>query len=151
MFPFAETRLPIRIRPGDSVTATVSFDSASRQFRLTLTDNTSGEHVVRDRRCPAVKINGTTVRCARSSAEIIAEAPATGTSQHTVIAPLSDYGAISFARIAITDSKGHRDGIISKHWTTTRITQLRGSHGPILALPTSIAGDMFSDYWLRES
>ncbi len=55
-----------------------------------------------------MKVSGKKVRCGRTSAEVIAEAPATGTSQHTVLAPLSDYGAISFARITIIDSAGQR-------------------------------------------
>ena len=151
MFPNAETKIAMRLHPGDSVTATVSFNSGRGQFQLRLTDNTRGEHFARYLRCPGVKISGKKVRCGRTSAEVIAEAPATGTSQHTVLAPLSDYGAISFARIAIADSTGHRGGIVSRHWTATRITQVRGPHGPILALPTAVAGDMFSDYWQRES
>jgi hypothetical protein len=151
MYPYAETRIPMTIRPGDSVTAAVSWNAARKVFRLTLSDTTRGEHYSRAHGCPDVSVSGTRVRCLRSSAEIIAEAPSTGTSQHLVIAPLSDYGAISFARIAITDGGGTSGGILSRHWNTTKIIQLSSQSGPVIARPTPVAYDVFSDYWLRES
>jgi hypothetical protein len=149
MFPYSQTRLTMRIHPGDSVTAQVSYDPADRDFRLSLTDHTRGEHVSRLRRCPGIKVHGKRVTCPRNSAEVIAEAPATGSGQQLVISPLSDYGAMSFAGIAMTDSAGRRGGIVSSHWTTTKIIQLRASSGPVLAQPTSVQADMFDAYWLR--
>ncbi len=53
MFPNAETKIAMRLHPGDSVTATVSFSSGRGQFQLRLTDNTRGEHFARYLRCPA--------------------------------------------------------------------------------------------------
>jgi len=149
MFPRAEAKIPLRIRPGDSVTATVSYRGA--RFRLTLTDNTTGQHYTRDRGCPDATVSGHRLRCLRSSAEVIAEAPETGTGGQLTIAPLADYGAISFARIAITDSAGQRGGLISRLWNTTRIIQLRSQAGVTLAQPTSVAASSDSVYWLRES
>jgi hypothetical protein len=151
MFPYSETKISMKIHPGDSVTASVSYSAARREFVLTLTDSTRHEHFTRDRKCPHVKVSGKLVQCPRSSAEIIAEAPATGSSQHLVIAPLSDYGAISFAGISITDSAGQQGGVLSRHWNALRITQLRASGGPVLAQPTPVAAaTMFDVYWLRE-
>jgi len=143
MFPYSETKISMKIHPG--------YSAARREFVLTLTDSTRHEHFTRDRKCPHVKVSGKLVQCPRSSAEIIAEAPATGSSQHLVIAPLSDYGAISFAGISITDSAGQQGGILSRHWNALRIIQLRASGGPVLAQPTPVAAaTMFDVYWLRE-
>jgi len=86
--------------------------------------------------------------CARSSAEIISEAPATGPKLR--IARLADYGAISFDAISITDSRGAKGGIVSPHWNATKIIQLRDSGGATLARPTPTALRTFDIYWLRE-
>jgi hypothetical protein len=150
MFPYAEARLPVKIHPGDSVTAEVTYSAAQSDFRLTLTDTTRGEHVTRVRRCPDVTVSGTRVTCPRTSAEVIAEAPETGTGKQLSIAPLSDYGAISFAGIRVTDSAGKTGGIVSSHWSATKIIQLGSSTGPVLAQPTPLSGERFDDYWLRE-
>jgi len=150
MFPYAQTKLAMAVHAGDSVTAQVSYDAADKDFQLSLTDHTSGGHVTKLRGCPKVKVSGKRVTCPRNSAEVIVEAPATGSGQQLVISPLSDYGAISFAGIAITDGTGRRGGIVSSHWAATKIIQLRASAGPVLAEPTSVQADMFDTYWQRE-
>jgi hypothetical protein len=151
MFPEPETRATLSVRPGDSVTAAVSYDAARKDFRITLIDNTSGGRFSVTRRCPAVKINKKAVTCPRNSAEAISEAPATGTSvQKVVIAHLSDYDAVSFGGIAIADASGRRGTLVSAHWNTTKIIQLRSS-GAIVALPTPTQASTFDNYWLREN
>ncbi len=106
MFPYPQRKLAMKIHAGDSVTVQVSYNPARKDFRLSLTDHTRGEHVTRLRQCPKVKVSGKRVTCPRSSAEVIAEAPATESGQDLVISPLSDYGAISFADISVTDGAG---------------------------------------------
>ena len=150
MFPFAQISAPISVLAGDSVTAQVSYNPASGRFRLALSDNTRGERFVRYRRCPDVHVGGKRLRCARNSAEVIAEAPATGSGKHVVIDHLSDYGAISFAYISIVDGAGRHGGLVSAHWAATKIIQLRSSSGPILARPTQVQLNIFDSYWLRE-
>jgi hypothetical protein len=151
MFPKPETKAKLSVGPGDSVTATVSYDAAQQDFRITLTDNTRGGRFEATRRCPAVKIGKRAVTCPRNSAEVISEAPATGTSvQKVVIARLSDYGAVSFSGVAITDASGHRGTLVSGRWNTTKIIQLRSS-GAIVAEPTPTQAATFDDYWLREN
>lgn len=150
MFPYPERKLPTKIHAGDSVTVQVTYDSRDKDFRLSLTDNTRGEHVSKLRKCPGIKVSGKRVQCPRTSAEVIAEAPAIGTSSKLTIAPLADYGAISLAGVSVTDNSGQRGGIISSHWSATKIIQVRKSGGPVLAQPTSVHADTFDDYWLRE-
>jgi len=150
MFPYPQRKLAMKIHAGDSVTVQVSYNPASKVFRLSLTDHTRGEHVTRLRQCPNVKVSGKQVTCPRSSAEVIAEAPATKSGQDLVISPLSDYGAISFADISVTDGAGMHGGIISSRWAATKIIQVSASAGPVLARPTSVQADMFDTYWLGE-
>ncbi len=151
MFPYAEATLPVKVHPGDSITAEVTYSAAHGDFRLTLTDTTRGERVMRVRRCPDVTVSGTKVTCPRTSAEVIAEAPETGSGKQLSIAPLSDYGAMSFTGIRVTDSAGKTGGIVSSHWSATRIVQLGSSTGPVVAQPTPLSGGQFDDYWLREA
>jgi hypothetical protein len=149
MFPRPETRVPLKVRPGDSVTVAISYSGRHHDFQITLADATRGGHVEVTRKCPHIKIGQRYVVCPRNSAEVISEAPATGTSaHHVVIAHLSDYDAVSYAAIAITDSAGHRGTLVSPHWSTTKIIQLRSS-GAVVAQPTSEQAASFDDYWLR--
>jgi hypothetical protein len=149
MYPEPETKATLSVRPGDSVTAAVSYDSAHKDFRITLTNNTGGGRFSVTRGCPAVKVGKRALTCLRSSAEVISEAPATGTSAgKLVIARLSDYGAVSFGGVAITDGSGQRGTLVSGHWGTTSIAQVRSS-GAIVAVPTATQAATFDNYWLR--
>ncbi len=150
-YPEPETRAALSVRPGDSVTAIVSYNSSHKNFRITLVDNTGGGRFSVTRGCPAVKIDKRAVTCPRNSAEVISEAPATGTSaEKVVIAHLSDYDAVSFGGVAISDASGQRGTLVSGHWGTTKIIQLRSS-GAIVALPTATEAATFDNYWLREN
>jgi Peptidase A4 family len=150
MFPYAQTRVSLKVHAGDSVTASVAWIAATKDFRLKLHDNTRGGTLSRLRKCPAVKVSGKAVRCPRNSAELIAEAPASGNGSNLVIDKLSDYGAVSFAGVSITDSAGKHGGVVSPHWNATKIIQLRQSGGPTLAQPTTVDAGDFDSYWRRE-
>jgi peptidase A4-like protein len=156
MYPAAETKASLRVKPGDSVTASISYSSAHKDFRITLADHTSGGHFALTRRCPDIKIGKRAVVCPRNSAEVISEAPAIGTSASTVsIAHLSDYDAVSFAGIAITDASGHRGTLSSSRWSTTRIIQQRKNSPVLLAVPTAdwaarFEAASFDNYWMHE-
>jgi Peptidase A4 family len=151
MFPRPEIRASISVRAGDSVTATISYDAADKDFRISLADNTAGEHFSVLRKCPAIKIGKLRLSCPRNSAEAVSEAPANGTSKHLVIASLSDYGAVSYADIAIIDSAGHHGSLVSSHWNTTKIIQVRASSGLVVARPTPTQDAMFDSYWVRQN
>jgi hypothetical protein len=148
MFPRAEMRASLRIAPGDSITASVTFSAKTRNYKITITDNTRGARFTAQRKCPHVKAGGRLLRCPRNSAEIISEAPATGAKLR--IAHMADFGAFSFAAIAIADSRGAKGGIVSARWNATKITQLQSSSGPAVARPTTTAAGTFDTYWLRE-
>jgi hypothetical protein len=148
LFPGAQQKTTLRVSAGDSVTASVTYSAQSRNFKILIADNTNGRHFSVQRKCPHVEVAGKLLSCARSSAEIISEAPATGPKLR--IARLADYGAISFDAISITDSRGAKGGIVSPHWNATKIIQLRDSGGATLARPTPTALRTFDIYWLRE-
>jgi hypothetical protein len=149
MFPRAETRTALAVGPGDSVTASVSYNPKLATFRLQLADTTSGRHFAVTRRCPDMIAAGHRVRCPRNSAEVITEAPATSASSRVMLAHLSDYGAVSFSAIAITNAARRRSGLMSARWAATEITQLRPPGTVVVAKPTSAQPSAFDIYWRR--
>jgi hypothetical protein len=144
MYPRKRATSRIRIKGGDSVTASIYFDAAHRKFALSVTDNTTGGHFLVRRRCP----RGQT--CPARSAEVISSAPASGTGSHLKIKPLADYGAVSFGAIAVTDLSGQRASLRSAHWDAARILQTQqDSPFLLIARPTQIHADTFATYWSR--
>lgn len=137
-FPQPEKASSIVIRPGNSVTATVSYSSRHHTYELAVTDNTNGHHFNVYRKCAASV-------CHRSSAEVISEAPTVNGSQ----ASLADYGAASFAAVSITSGTGKHGGISSSHWNTTKIEQVN-SGDTVIGMPTALHGASFDNYWLGE-
>jgi hypothetical protein len=83
MFPAAPVYFRTRVRPGDHLTASVTF-SGTDTYTLVLKDITRGwsHSVVKD--VPGL---------ARSSAEVITEAPSSATG----VLPLADFGSVRFA------------------------------------------------------
>ncbi len=76
---------PNPVRAGDHFSAAVSY-LGSNHFRLTLTDSTAGW---------TRTINATLAGAARSSAEVIAEAPCCNFIGGTL--PLTNFGTVSFS------------------------------------------------------
>ena len=146
MYPRPEVLSRIRVRAGDSVTASVYYAAATGKFKLSLINNTTGGRFSVTRRCPA----GMT--CPARSAEILSSAPAHGSGRHLVVKPLADYGAVSYAAIAITDRDGQRGGLRSAFWGATRIIQTE-ANSPFLVIsrPTQTEADTFDTYWSREN
>jgi hypothetical protein len=146
MYPRPEVLSRIRVRAGDSVTASVYYDATTGKFKLSLMNNTTGGRFSVTRRCPA----GMT--CPAHSAEILSSAPTHGSGRHLVVKPLADYGAVSYAAIAITDRDGQRGGLRSAFWGATRIIQTEAD-SPFLVIsrPTQTQADTFDTYWSREN
>lgn len=149
MFPLPETRLSLAIRAGDSITASVTYSPRRAIFRLALTDNTRGGRIAVQRACPKVKIGRSQLRCLRNSAEVISEAPAIRSGKNLTIAPLTDYRAVSFDAVSVTDLAGVSGGPVSPLWQTTKIIELRASGGAVVALPTPTQAATFDTYWSR--
>jgi Peptidase A4 family len=141
LYPKPETRIRLYVAGGDSITAAVSYSRSDGKFTFTISNNTRHRRFRTVRRCQ--------VRCRRSSAEVISEAPTLLTSSGAHLARLADYGAASYENIAITDSGGARGGIVSRHWNFAKIIQVRENTRVVVAQPTSLHGPAFDSYWLR--
>ncbi len=89
MYPAATQIVPLTINPGDSLTATVTSESGG-QFDLTLTDHTTSK---------TANETETNTAAQDYSAEVIAEAPSSGTH----VLPLADFGTVGFTGCAFND------------------------------------------------
>lgn len=138
MFPEPPVYSTMKISPGNSIVASVYYNTVSRKFTLTVTDTTTGAQYTRVRGCPAQ------TDCQRQSAEAISEAPSTGTT----VLPLSNFRAMSFSSIEVTSQTGRHGGLRAPWWNTLAVTTASGS-GRIMDQPTSISmGRAFACYWM---
>jgi hypothetical protein len=140
VFPRPEQPVSMKIRPGDSITASVRYSKSTRKYRLEVMDNTNGKHFTVHQRCAGAA-------CVRDSAEAISEAP----SDASGILPLADYGASSFSAISITGGSGQTGGIKSSHWSHSKIIQVGVSSDRTIASPTALHGKSFDVYWLGQN
>ncbi len=136
VFPHPEQPFrTLRIRPGDSITATTTFRHG--KFRMKVKDNTTGHSRTAIQRCAGAT-------CRRNSAEVISEAPTVNGSQSS----LAPYGAQAYSSISIRNARGKNGGIRSSHWRAFRIFQVGVSSHSLIAAPTALHGPSFAVYWL---
>jgi Peptidase A4 family len=131
MFPNAPVFFKNPVLPGDHISASVTF-SGVEKYTLVLTDVTRHwTHTIVRRR----------VGLARSSAEIITEAP----SSNTGVLPLANFGTARFNLIRV-------NGTLLSKQTPSRIIIVNASNQPEDS--TSVignAGGAFSNTWIRSS
>jgi hypothetical protein len=141
MFPLPPVYSKITVRPGNSIVASAFYDSGTGKFTLSLTNTTNREHFTHTLACPSGSL------CPRSSAEVISEAPSSGTS----ILPLTNFRAESFTDVVVTDSHGRRAGLRAPWWDTFGVATENNS-GAVLDQPTQILrGKAFDCYWMAQS
>lgn len=124
MYPKAPVNYSNTVRPGDSITETVSF-SGSSSYTLTLKNSTEGWTRTVTKKLANAK---------RSSAEVIAEAPYSGG-----VLPLSDFGKVSF-------NNSTANGSSLGSFNPTGINMVSSSGTPE-ATTSSISGGSFSITW----
>jgi hypothetical protein len=131
MYPADPVYFTNPVQPGDSMGASVVFDSSTSTYTLTLTDNTQGWTQTEQEQESGL---------ANSSAEVITEAP----SSESGPLPLADFGTIDY-------SGSTANGSSMDAQNPTQIV-LVGSSGDQLDSTSSMdgAGD-FGNTWLAES
>ena len=139
MLPHPPVFQHISIRAGDAIVASVSYSRRTGKFTLRLADTTDGQHFRHTGPCPA----GAT--CPRGAAEAISEPPL-GPGGYF---PLANFRAEQYDSVLVIDQAGHRGGLRSPHWDTTKITTVdQGGH--VLDRPTALqAGSGFGIYWMQ--
>jgi Peptidase A4 family len=130
VLPASESAYSVTVRPGDSLTATVT-DNGNGTFTMTLAD-------------PTENWTKTTTHAGSSgyqdsSAEVIAEA----TEVNGQIAKLSNFGTVTFTN---STAGGTALGNLSPNEII-----MEGNSGDTKALPGSISGGTFADTWKAAS
>lgn len=130
MFPAFPVNFSNTVRPGDHFSASVTFNG-SGHFTLVLKDATQGwSHTV----------HKTLTSAARSSAEVIAEAP----SSSSGVLPLADFGTVHFS-----NSKVNGSSLGSNN--PTQIIMVNGSGRHKVSVSALSGGTAFSVTWLHSS
>ncbi|MBV9324165.1 MAG: hypothetical protein JO352_10300 [Chloroflexi bacterium] len=120
--PQASHPVQLAVRPGDSVTVTIS-EQGTNSWSIDFTNNTTGK----------TYHTATRYTSSHSSAEWVVEAPSAGSG----ILPLDNFGNISFTDASATQN-GQSVNLSQAH--AQPITML-GNGGQKLAVPTSIGSD----------
>ena len=128
MYPAPPVRLGRTVRPGDTMSASVTF-AAPRTYTLVLRDRTRGwKHTVTRKRAGL----------ARSSAEVITEAPSAAGG----VVPLADFGTVRFTATRV-------NGILLRGHSPTKIVMVdRRSRRKDTTSVLSRTGS-FRNTWLR--
>jgi hypothetical protein len=138
MYPNPSVQLPSQypVQPGDQMTALVSANSAGTSFTLMIKDATAGW---------TFSTTQTGSGFARSSAEVIAEAPSSCTVLFCSEVPLADFGQINYTGSSVSNSAGTNGSLASFNANEITMTD----NGTTLATPSSLSSDgsSFSLAW----
>ena len=138
MYPNPSVQLPSQypVQPGDHMTALVSANAAGTSFTLMIKDATAGW---------TFSTTQTGSGFARSSAEVIAEAPSSCTVLFCSEVPLADFGQIDYTGSSVSNAAGTKGSLAS--FNANEITM--SNNGTTLATPSSLSSDgsSFSVAW----
>ncbi|MEU8513554.1 G1 family glutamic endopeptidase [Kitasatospora sp. NPDC048722] len=127
-YPDPESPYRDAVRPGDTMTASVTYDRAHDTYTAELTDETLGWTETKS----FPRYGGAT----NGSAEVIAEAPNRNGSRQ----PLADFGSVTFTRAAV-------DGRTLAAASAATVTMARNGVTEAVPGPLSGGGDSFTDTW----
>ena len=130
MYPNPSVVLPGQyvVNPGDHMTALVASNSSGTSFQLMIKDTTAGW---------SFSTAQTGSGFARSSAEVVAEAPSSCNFLFCSELPLADFGQIGYSGSALIDAAGNKGSLSA--FDANEITM--SSNGTTLATPSNLSPD----------
>jgi len=138
MYPNPSVVLPSGhvVSPGDHMTAMVASNSAGTSFMLAIKDATANW---------TFSTTQSGSGFARSSAEVIAEAPSSCNILFCSEVPLADFGQVSYSGSSLIDTAGHQGSLSA--FNANEITMVK--NGTTLATPGGLSpdGTSFSMTW----
>jgi len=132
MYPAGSFNFGDTVKPGDHITASVVYEG-SNEFKLTLADSTQGW---------SVSTTKTLAGAARSSAEVIIEAPCCTNSGG--ILPLADFGTVNVSDSVV-------DGSPIGDFSPEEITMIDSSSRDKDTVSSLSGAENFSATWVRAS
>jgi hypothetical protein len=139
MYPTNAIQTMNGISPGDTISASVTYDPSTKLYRIKVKDVTSGQGFTKHEKCA----NNQT--CSRASAEAIAED--VGRFGQGTYFPLADYGTMTFTNSTITDVNGTAGGFTKPAWQYAAITEQSGTRIYATISALSDRGKTFSATW----
>lgn len=138
-FPFNNVETEFAVSAGDSIHASVNFDSSTSEFVFSVEDLTSGQSFTQDFACQP----GLT--CTRSSAEVITEDNNISNLEPT----LPDYGTASYNSISVTGADGHTGPITDPEWQFDKSDEV-SAFGVTKQVTSALGADgaSFSTTWV---
>jgi hypothetical protein len=124
------------VHPGDQITAWVASNSSGTNFYLAEKDTTAGW---------SFSTAQTSSGFARSSAEVVAEAPSSCNLLFCSEVPLSNFGQISFGNANLIDNSGNNGPLSS--FAANEITMASGGRTEAVPSGLSADGKSFSINW----
>ena len=138
MYPNPSEVLPSQypVQPGDQMTALVASNAAGTSFTLEIKDATAGW---------TFSTTQTGSGFARSSAEVIVEAPSSCSILFCSEVPLADFGQLNFSGSSVINTAGTKGSLSA--FDANEITM--SDNGTTLATPSSLSSDgsSFSVKW----
>jgi hypothetical protein len=127
LFPNAEVTIPsVAVHPGDTINASVTYNTVAKDFVLSITDVTDGNSFTTTQSVPSAQ---------RSSAEWIMEAP----SSNAGVLPLANFGSVTFtnAQATINGVSGPINAA-RQNTTVNQINMVNGKTGAVQATTSSL-------------
>ncbi len=139
MYPTNSIQSVLAINPGDKITASVVYSTATAVYTITVKDATTGQHFVQKQKC------GSGLTCQRSSADIITED--VGRFGASTYFPLANYGRMSYVNSTVGDVAGHVGSISNTNWLNAAVTEASGGVTYATVTPLSATGRNFTTIW----
>jgi hypothetical protein len=137
LLPAASVTIPMKVRPGDTVSASVTV--VRTHVSVVLRNRTTGERFAKRLHMSAPDV---------TSAEWIVEAPSACTRTGGCdVLPLSDFGSTPFSHVSATSTDGHTGNPADAAWSATALTL---SHSGASGIPSGLSsqGSSFSVTYL---
>jgi hypothetical protein len=145
MYPTNSIQTMNLINPGDTITASVTFDPTTKVFQIKVRDVTMGKGFTENEKCASDQT------CQRASAEAIAED--VGHFGAGTYFPLADYRTMTFTKTSLTDVNGTSGGFTNSAWQYAAITEQDPAHPKRVYATVSALSDhgkSFSATWVHQ-
>jgi hypothetical protein len=138
MYPTNSIQTTLAIKAGDTITASVTYATATSQFTIVAKDDTSGKSFTKHKLC------GAGLTCDRSSSDVITED--VGNFGGSFF-PLANYGTMGYTNASATDTAGHNGSISGKHWLNAAVSEISGGVTYATVSSLSTQGHAFKTTW----
>ena len=118
MYPYNDIQNSFAIKAGDSMTASVTYSTSTKDFTIAVKDLTSGQSMSKVTACHSDQGG-----CPRNSAEVISEDIGGGNDTDGLYY-LPNYGTATYSGISLTDTAGVTGTLSNSAWSNESINEV---------------------------